>query len=125
MRKRILLVFLGVVVVLTIFIQIFSYKPTVTTFELDDYRYYIENYSSEENIGDTANLRKLVKKVENLWIKLYGKSVKNEKPYKIFYDPNNDVWLIQGSLRTNMMGGVANILIENSTGKVLAVWHEK
>lgn len=105
--------------------QMFLKEPKVGTFELNDYQYYIDNFPSEEIIGNTSDLREVMVKVEKLWSKLYGESVKNEKPYKIFYDSNNDVWLFQGSLRSNMMGGVSNMLIEKSTGKVLAIWHDK
>ena len=100
-------------------------SPDVRTFVVSDYQYYIESFPSEENLGSISNAKDAAIRAETIWIKTYGKCVKKEKPYQIFYDAQNEVWLIQGSLRSNMMGGVANILIENDTGKVLAVWHEK
>ena len=66
-----------------------------------------------------------VEKAETLWVETYGEQVKEEKPYQVFYDENSDSWLIQGTLRANSVGGVANFLAEGKTGKVLAVWHEK
>lgn len=99
--------------------------PNIKTFEVSKYQYYIENFSSEENIGSISNAKDLLKKVEIIWIKKYGEHIKNEKPYQVFYDEKNGIWLVQGTLRSNMVGGVANILVENYTGKVLAIWHDK
>lgn len=100
-------------------------KYPVNRFELSDYQYYIDNFPSERILGKINNSKDAAKKAENVWIELYGEDIKNEKPYQIFYNSQNDVWLIQGSLPPNTLGGVANILIEGSTGKTLAVWHDK
>ncbi len=100
-------------------------SPDVKNFELSNYQYYIDNFTSAENVGSITNSRDAIKKAEKIWVKLYGESVKKEKPYRLFYDEKYETWLIQGTLRSNMKGGVANILIENTTGKVLAVWHDK
>ena len=97
----------------------------IKTFDVSEYQYYINNYSSEESLGFISDEKDLLKKVEVIWIKKYGERIKNEKPYQVFYDEENGIWLVQGTLRSNMMGGVANILVENDTGKVLAVWHDK
>lgn len=100
-------------------------SPDVNNFEVSDYQYYIENFPSEENVGSIIDSKDATKKAESIWIKLYGESVKKEKPYQLLYDEKNEIWLIHGTLRSNMKGGVANILIDNSTGKVLAVWHDR
>ena len=100
-------------------------SPNVKTFEVSEYQYYMENCPSEENLGSISNTKDLLKKVEAIWIKKYGERIKKEKPYQVFYDEKNGIWLVQGTLRPSMMGGVANILVENDTGKVLAVWHDK
>ena len=100
-------------------------SPVVENFKSSDYQYYIDNFSSEENVGSIIDAKDAIKKSEIIWIKLYGENIKKEKPYKVFYDAKSEIWLVQGTLRSNMMGGVANILIDNDTGKVLAVWHDK
>ena len=76
-------------------------------------------------MGSIFDSKELLKKVESIWIKKFGERVKAEKPYQVFYDEQNGVWLVQGTLPADMMGGVANIIVENNTGKVLALWHEK
>ena len=100
-------------------------SPEIKTFEVSEYQYYIDNFPSEDNLGFISDSKDLLKKVEVIWINKYGERIKDQKPYQVFYDEKNSIWLVQGTLRTNMMGGVANILVDNNTGKVLAIWHDK
>lgn len=100
-------------------------SPEIKTFDVSEYQYYIDNFSSEDNLGFISDSKELLKKVEVIWIKQYGERIKNQKPYQVFYDEANGIWLVHGTLRSNMLGGVANILVDNDTGKVLAVWHDK
>lgn len=111
--------------ILIIVIQNKNHPPDIKAFDVSDYQYFIKNFPSEESLGSISDAKDAIIKAEAIWIKTYGERVKKEKPYQIFYDQKNGIWLIQGTLQFNMMGGVANILIENSTGKVLAIWHEK
>ena len=126
-RKRIVLLVLIVAILIggICMIIIQNKTPNVKGFEFNDYQYYVDSFPSEENVGNIIDAKDAIKKAEKIWIKLYGESIKKEKPYQVFYDEDNGIWLIQGTLRSNMKGGVANILIQNKTGKVLAVWHEK
>ena len=97
----------------------------IGNFEFGDYYHYVENFPSEENVGQIIDGQDAIKKAEIIWIKLYGQEIKKEKPFKVFYDAQNEIWLVRGTLPPNAIGGVANVLIENDTGKVLAVWHDK
>ena len=126
-RKRIVLLVLIVAILIggVCMIIIQNKTPNVKGFEFNDYQYYVDSFPSEENVGNIIDAKDAIKKAEKIWIKIYGESIKKEKPYQVFYDEDNGIWLIQGTLRSNMKGGVANILIQNKTGKVLAVWHEK
>ena len=126
-RKRIVLLVLIVAILIggVCMIIIQNKTPNVKGFEFNDYQYYVDSFPSEENVGNIIDAKDAIKKAEKIWIKLYGESIKKEKPYQVFYDEDNGIWLIQGTLRSNMKGGVANILIQNKTGKVLAVWQEK
>ena len=127
-RKKnvLLLLLISVIFIGGVFMVIVQNKPPVVeNFKSSDYQYYIDNFSSEENVGSIIDAKDAIKKSETIWIKLYGENIKKEKPFKVFYDAKSEIWLVQGTLRSNMMGGVANILIDNDTGKVLAVWHDK
>ncbi|MBE6713624.1 MAG: hypothetical protein E7580_08995 [Ruminococcaceae bacterium] len=58
--------------------------------------------------------------------KLYGEeTLKDEEPFGVSFDEENQAYLIQGTLPDNMVGGVAHILIQKTDGKVIAVWHDK
>ena len=126
-KKNVFLLLLILVIFIGgVFMVIVQNKsPVVENFKSSDYQYYIDNFSSEENVGSIIDAKDAIKKAEIIWIKLYGENIKKEKPFKVFYDAKSEIWLVQGTLRSNMMGGVANILIDNDTGKVLAVWHDK
>lgn len=127
-RKYILIVFAAAVLVAGIFVMLILNKDRVLevkAFDAGDYQYYIDNFSSEDDVGSITDAADAVKKAETVWIETYGKQVKKEKPYQVFYDENSDIWLVQGTLRANSVGGVANFLADGKTGKVLAVWHEK
>lgn len=129
MRKRksvVLFVLIIVMLIGGVYVGIFQNKNlNVKEFEINDYQYYIDNFPSEENVGKIVDAKDAIKKAERIWIKLYGESIKDEKPYQVFYDENDGIWLVCGTLRSNRKGGVANILIQSKTGKVLAVWHDK
>ena len=96
----------------------------IDSFRIGDYQDYLE-YSSTDNLGPIEDVDDLLKKVETTWISKYGESIKKETPYVVLYDEESKVWLVHGSLRSNNMGGVAYILVDDSTGNVLAMWHEK
>ena len=101
------------------------YDEIVKSFNLIDYQDYIDNFSSDKNIDIGNDIKIMLEKVENIWIQEYGDDVKKQKPYEVFYDETSKVWLIRGTLPSDTVGGVANILVDNDTGKVLAIWHDK
>ena len=102
-----------------------SNSYVIYDFNIKDYQDEIVVFPSDENIGEINDINTLMKKIEKIWIKVYGDEIKKEKPYKVFYDEKNDVWLIHGTLPDYVDGGVAYAIVDNKTGKVLAVWHDK
>lgn len=113
------------IAVTILFVYIYFEETEIGEFDLSDYEYCIKEFPIDKNVGDASDPKELIKKSKEIWIEIYGKSVIWERPYKVFYDSNNDVWLIHGSLPSFMAGGVAYILVEKDTGNVLAVWHDK
>ena len=99
--------------------------PVVRDFEISDYQYYLDNFPSSKTLGPILNAEDAIKKAEKIWVEVYGLQVKREKPYQVFFDAKNEIWLVTGSLRFYSAGGVANILIQRDTGSVLAIWHDK
>ncbi len=119
------LVILALLIVLAVVFIVNNKAPDVKAFEIDDYSDIIKEFPSEENLGSISDAKELVKKAEALWIKQFGNRVKKEKPYQVFYDEKSGTWLVRGSLKGTSNGGTANILVENDTGRVLALWHDK
>ncbi len=95
-------------------------------FCVSDYRSYIEAFPSSQNVGKILDEKDVLKKAESVWVSMFGESVKRERPYSVFYDNQNDVWLVMSLAPTNMnqKGGSAFIIIQTN-GTVLAVWHEE
>jgi hypothetical protein len=69
------------------------------------------------------NAETAIKIAEINWLQLYGKEVLKEKPYSIIF--RDSVWIVEGTLPKNMLGGVAYIEIRQSDGKILKVMHAK
>ena len=128
-KKKGILLTIAVLAVVGVTVFLIAYNHSVFSkvrpFDVDDYQEFIDIFPSNECLGKLSGKTDAVKKAEIILVKIYGKQVKKERPYQIFYDEEAGVWLVQGSLPSNMHGGVAKIIIENNTGKVLAVWHEK
>lgn len=128
MKKK--MVFLIVIISLiligvTIMIILLNNGHEIKEFTISDYQYYIDNYGTEKYLGSVVDYRDAEKKAESFWLELYGKDIKNKRPYVTSFDSNNEIWLVSGSLPKNRLGGVPHILLRKSDGKVLAVWHEK
>lgn len=104
----------------------------VGTFELTDYtdkiNYYVNYFPVEkvpELLDPIDSYKEAKEKAEFVWEKIYGESVKKKKPYGVLFDDKNQVWLVQGTLPKNRVGGIPHILLQKSDGKVLAVWYDK
>lgn len=127
MKKKILIISIAVIIVLFgggYWLYLNS-TGEVDTFCLQDYSKIIDEFPSDIVLGPVDDAKTAKKQAEKIWIDIYGKSVKKEKPYKISFDEDQQVWLVQGTLPRNYNGGTAQILIQKSDGKVLAVWHYK
>lgn len=101
----------------------------VESFNVAEYGECIAAFPSKKILGPVDRAETAREKAEVSWVEIYGESVKEEKPYQVFYDAVNETWLVSGTLQQNqfhsVVGGVANILIQEADGKVLAVWHDK
>ncbi|MBE6713384.1 MAG: hypothetical protein E7580_07705 [Ruminococcaceae bacterium] len=108
---------------------------TVGTFKLeefsDDIEWYVENeYFPKEDVpgplGFIDSPQTAKEMAEIVFLKVYGeKTVQNRKPFSVSFDEENQVYLIQGTLPDNIQGGIPEVLIRKSDGKVIAVWNYK
>ena len=99
--------------------------------QIENYQRRIEQGEVEETyVGPIEGARDARKKAEEIWLLFYN-NVKKQKPYQVFYDAENGVWLVKGTLRQPLLpfiqrdGGTAYILFRESDGKVLARGHYK
>lgn len=110
---------------------------TVESFSLSDSPYYleaIEDFPSDKYLGEVLTAEEAIAHAEREWVALYGDKVNRQKPYKVSFDAEMNVWLVRGSLpgpvsirpgaQIITRGRVAGILIQKEDGKILAVWHD-
>ena len=131
MKKGIIIIcgiLLIVLLIGGIIINNYFEKAKVQSFSLDDQTYYlqaIQDFPSDKYLGEILNAEQAKEKAISEWLNLFGDKINNEKPYQVFFDEENDVWLVKGSLPKGRKGGVAYILMKKSDGKILAIWHDQ
>ena len=74
--------------------------------------------------GYIPNESSAIKIAEIVWLNIYGYNIEDEKPFKVRLKDGN-VWVVEGTLDKNKLGGVAYIEIQKSDGKILKVIHGK
>ena len=97
-------------------------------FKLSDYERELKLFPREENFGPITDIESLLEKTETLWVEVYGRKVKDEKPYQVYFDKESGAWYVHGTFhdpKGNKKGGVHHILVDHETGDVLAVWGNK
>ena len=102
-----------------------EYEFDPSPFEAGGYLRYIEKFSRDEKLDSVSDVNDLVNQIETIWIRIYGDRIKEERPYKVFYDKNHGIWMVKGSLKENVLGGEAYALIADGSWEVLAIWHDK
>lgn len=133
MKKELLII---TYIVLLIFIIIgafliwyYGIKPShIYEFTLEDYTYYLEEFSSDKAVGPINNADEAREKGVAVLCEAFSEeTVLNQKPFIVSCDQNTNSWKISGSLFPipSMHGGVAHIIIDGSSGDVLAMWHTK
>ncbi|MBQ8475344.1 MAG: hypothetical protein IJ499_06780 [Clostridia bacterium] len=102
-----------------------STEADSTTFKLSDYESYVEQYSSNRMLGAVDTKEVAIEKAEELWRKVYGDYSAERKPYAVYYDAENEVWLVEGTLPSGTLGGVPHLIVSKVDGKILALWHDR
>lgn len=123
-RFLIILGLICVCILVSALSRIYENKP-LQSFSIEEYSEVIQEYSYDYSFGEITSASEAKKYAEKLWLELYGLDVICEKPYCVSFDPEADVWLVEGDIPEGVFGGVAKILIQKSTGNVIAVWHER
>lgn len=96
------------------------------TFDSGYFQHEINHSLYEGYVSPVTDTDELLRQVDSLWRCMYGERIEEEKPYQLYYDSKNKIWLVTGTFsKEYTFGGVASALIENDTGRILAVWHGK
>ena len=92
----------------------------------DYYQERISQHPSNKVVGKIVDAKDVRDKADAIFVEIYGEeTMKDERPYEAIYLEEQDVWIVEGTLKDGYVGGVATILIIGKDGKVLAVWHTK
>ena len=75
--------------------------------------------------GVVPNKETAIRIAEAVWLPIYGDSIYSKQPFKTAYDEKEQCWFVYGSLPENTLGGVPEIKISKSDGKVLYINHGK
>jgi hypothetical protein len=74
--------------------------------------------------GYVPNKETAIKIAEAIWLPIYGNEIYNCKPF-VAELRNDSIWVVQGTLKTGLYGGVPYIEIQKADCKVLKVTHGK
>lgn len=66
-----------------------------------------------------------IKLAEAIWFPIYGYSIYTKEPFVAEYDEKTKTWYVCGTLPANTLGGVPEIKINKTDGKVLYINHGK
>lgn len=73
--------------------------------------------------GYVPDKQTAIKIAEAIWLPIYGEGIYNKKPFVAKLQ--GEVWIVHGSLPSQMIGGVPVIELSKKTGEILRVSHGK
>lgn len=134
LKLKKVLILIGVLLCIVTITIIMTIKGEVSlevkSFDYSQFEHaIIRNAIEDFNVGTIKDRETAIIKAEQVWEWYFGKEMfervkKEEQPYSVFYNPDKKMWLVQGYMKPNMIGGVAVVII-GEDGKVYAAWHGK
>ena len=125
-KSSLLVVFTIIFFLIGVLLYVNVMKTSVFEFDLNVYQRKIDMFPSDKVLGPIQTTEEAKEKAEEVWKEIYGeKTIENEKPFRVGFDENTGAWIVIGSVKPFHLGGAANIIMQKSDGKVLAVWHDK
>jgi hypothetical protein len=82
------------------------------------------NLIQEERIDYVPNKETAIKIAEAIWLPIYGDEIYEKKPF-VARLKNAKVWIVEGTLEKEEVGGVPYIEIQKKDCKILKVYHGK
>jgi hypothetical protein len=65
-----------------------------------------------------------IRVAEAIWLPIYGKGIFENKPF-VAKLKDSTIWIVEGTLKDNLLGGVPYIEIQKSDCRILKVTHGK
>jgi hypothetical protein len=130
-HKLIIIASLISVILIITYSVLFNKLEQIQSFNIKTYEQEIEEFSSQKIFGYTRYIgniesSKMAKKYAlQIWLEVYGKEVQRMKPYKVYWDDENNAWLVTGTLKKNKLGGIPYIIFSKDDGEIIAVWHTR
>ena len=126
MKKKIGIA-IGIILVLVVcyimmdWYEEYKRKTKIGEFDIAKYENRIQEFNRNENVGKVSTRKEAIKKAEELWSKEF-KVDDTPKIYKIEYDKENEVWLVEqsGYIYLRKM----RYVLVKKDGTVLAIWQE-
>jgi len=132
-KKTLIFIVIGLTLAVTVAVIVMLFysnkKPDliIREFDASNYQWEIENFPSEENVGQVDDANTAIEKAKELWIEKY--SVVNGQPYdpingrkcEVYFDHGSDCWLVTITLPSNIKGSTPRAIIKKD-GTVIAVW---
>ena len=121
MKKWLTILAIFVLICALVFAYLYFKPIEVNAFNLADYNAPISHFPSDEVLGKVTSAKDAVKKAKEMFEKVfyndYGRCL-------VFYDSSTQTYLVTGTLPRGVDGGVPYMIIEEKSGKVLAIWHD-
>ena len=86
---------------------------------------FASNKGNVPSEGFVPNRETAIKIAEVIWASIYGETIYDKKPFVAEYNEKEGCWEVRGTLSQNMRGGIPEIKINKSDGKILYVNHGK
>ena len=77
------------------------------------------------NDGVVPDEKTAIRIAEAIWLPIYGENIYSKQPFLAIYNETERCWYVKGSLPENTVGGVPEVRINKSDGKILYINHGK
>lgn len=77
----------------------------------------------EESQNLNEEEKKVLKIAEEEWLRIYGNDIYTKRPFVV--ELRDSVWVVKGTIPTNMDGGVPYAIIDTSNYEIIKIYHSK
>ena len=106
-----------------LFLVVFSLGALVLSSEEPFFKEsFFEGEGATPERGFVPDEETAIKIAEAVWIPIYGKSIRKRKPFRAIL-VDDEIWIVKGTLKKGLLGGVPYIKIRKDDGTILKVTH--